>query len=182
MRLLIVALLSLCAAPVLATDCKSTDIDATHQRLLGAKENICETYKGKVLLVTNVASQCGFTPQYEGLETLYKTYKDRGLVVLGFPSGDFGGQEFSSDGEIQQFCKLNFGVTFPLFSKSSVKGDAANPLFKTLSAKTGKQPSWNFNKYLVGRDGKVIAYYPSKVTPTSEELTKAVEAAIAKSG
>jgi glutathione peroxidase len=182
MRLVIVALLSLCAAPVYAADCKSTDINATHQRLLGAKENICETYNGKVLLVTNVASQCGFTPQYEGLETLYKTYKDRGLVVLGFPSGDFGGQEFSSDGEIQEFCKLNFGVSFPLFSKSSVKGDAANPLFKTLSAKTGKQPSWNFNKYLVGRDGKVIAHFPSKVTPTSEELTKAVEAAIAKSG
>ena len=181
MRAITILLLSLCAAPALAVDCKSTDIDATHQRLLGAKENICETYSGKVILVTNVASQCGFTPQYEGLEKLYKSYKDRGLVVLGFPSGDFGGQEFASDGEIQQFCKLNFGVTFPLFSKSSVKGDAANPLFKTLSAKTGKQPSWNFNKYLVGRDGKVIAHFGSRVTPDSEELTKALEAALAKS-
>ncbi len=182
MRLFTLSLLALCAAPVFAADCKSTDIDATHQRLLGAKENICETYTGKVILVTNVASQCGFTPQYEGLEKLYKTYKDRGLVVLGFPSGDFGGQEFASDGEIQEFCKLNFGVTFPMFSKSSVKGDNANVLFKTLSSKTGKQPSWNFNKYLVGRDGKVIAHFGSKTTPESAELTKAVEAALTKSG
>jgi glutathione peroxidase len=182
MRLAAIALLSLFAIPVFAADCKSSDIDATHQRLLGAKENICETYSGKVLLVTNVASQCGFTPQYEGLEKLYKSYKDRGLVVLGFPSGDFGGQEFASDGEIQEFCKLNFGVTFPMFSKSSVKGDNANPLFKTLAAKTGKQPSWNFNKYLVGRDGKVIAHFPSKVAPDNAELTKAVEAALAKAG
>jgi glutathione peroxidase len=180
MRLLAIALLSFVAAPAFAVDCSSTDINATHQRLLGAKENICSTYQGKVLLVTNVASQCGFTPQYEGLEKLYKAYKDRGLVVLGFPSGDFGGQEFATDGEIQQFCKLNYGVSFPLFSKSSVKGDGANELFKTLSAKTGKQPSWNFNKYLVGRDGKVIAHFPSKVTPQSEELTKAVEEALAK--
>jgi glutathione peroxidase len=182
MRLATILLLSLCAASVSAADCKSTDIDATQKRLLGANENICETYKGKVLLVTNVASQCGFTPQYEGLEKLYRTYQDRGLVVLGFPSGDFGGQEFASDGEIQEFCKLNFGVSFPMFSKSSVKGDAANPLFKTLSSKTGKQPSWNFNKYLVGRDGKVIAHYPSKVTPDNAELTKAIEAELAKAG
>jgi glutathione peroxidase len=116
------------------------------------------------------------------LEKLYRSYKDQGLVVLGFPSGDFGGQEFASDGEIQEFCKLNFGVSFPMFSKSSVKGDTANPLFKTLSSKTGKQPSWNFNKYLVGRDGKVIAHYPSKVTPDNAELAKAIEAELAKAG
>jgi glutathione peroxidase len=182
MRFLTLLLLALCAAPVFAADCKSTDIDATQKRLLGADENICETYKGKVLLVTNVASQCGFTPQYEGLEKLYRTYKDRGLVVLGFPSADFGGQEFATDGEIQEFCKLNFGVSFPMFSKSVVKGDAANSLFKTLSSKTGKQPSWNFNKYLVGRDGKVIAHYPSKVTPDNAELAKAIEAELAKAG
>jgi glutathione peroxidase len=182
MRAYLLLALACFTAPVVAADCKSTDIDATHQRLLGAKENICETYSGRVILVTNVASQCGFTPQYEGLEKLYRTYKDKGLVVLGFPSGDFGGQEFASDGEIQEFCKLNFGVSFPMFSKSSVKGDNANPLFKTLSTKTGKQPSWNFNKYLVGRDGKVIAHFPSKVTPDSAELTKAVETALATSG
>lgn len=182
MRFATILLLSLCAAPVFAADCKSTDIDSSHKRLLGANENICETYHGKVLLVTNVASKCGFTPQYEGLEKLYRDYKDRGLVVLGFPSGDFGGQELASDGEIQEFCKLNFGVTFPLFSKSSVKGEHANALFKALSAKTGKQPAWNFNKYLIGRDGKVIAHFGSRVTPESTELTKAIEAELGKAG
>jgi glutathione peroxidase len=181
MRLATIALLSLIAAPVFAADCQSSDINTTHKRLLGADENICETYSGKVILVTNVASKCGFTPQYEGLEKLYQDYKDRGLVVLGFPSGDFGGQELATDGEIQEFCKLNFGVTFPLFSKSSVKGDNANPLFKTLTAKTGKAPSWNFNKYLVDRNGKVIAHYPSKVAPNDPELSKAIQAALAKS-
>ena len=182
MRIVLFMVLSLCAAPLFAADCKSTDIDATHKRLLGADENICETSRGRVLLVTNVASKCGFTPQYEGLEKLYRDYKDRGLVVLGFPSGDFAGQELASDSEIQEFCKLNFGVTFPMFSNSSVKGANANPLFKTLSTKTGKQPAWNFNKYLVGRDGKVIAHFGSRVAPDSSELTKAIEAALAKSG
>jgi len=180
MRAAMFLLLSLCAAPLFAADCKSTDINTTHKRLLGADENICQTYSGKVLLVTNVASKCGFTPQYEGLEKLYRDYKDRGLVVLGFPSGDFAGQELATDGGIQEFCKLNFGVTFPMFSKSSVKGENANALFKTLSARTGQQPSWNFNKYLVGRDGKVIAHFGSKVTPQSAELTKAIEAALGK--
>ena len=181
MRFATVVLLSLCAAPVFAADCATSDTNTTHKRLLGADENICQTYSGKVLLVTNVASKCGFTPQYEGLEKLYRSYKDQGLVILGFPSGDFGGQELASDAEIQEFCKLNFGVSFPLFSKSSVKGENANALFKTLSAKTGKQPNWNFNKYLVGRDGKVIAHFPSKVEPNSAELTKAIEAALGKS-
>lgn len=182
MRIAMIAFLSLCAWSVHAVECKSTDIDVSHKRLLGAEENICETYGGSVLLVTNVASKCGFTPQYEGLEALYRTYKDRGLVVLGFPSGDFAGQEFESDEEIQEFCKLNYGVTFPLFSKSSVKGDRANALFKNLSAKTGKQPSWNFNKYLVGRDGKVIAHFGSRVAPDSPELKQAIEAALGGAG
>jgi glutathione peroxidase len=181
MRIASTVLLSLCAFSVWAADCRSTDIDVAHKRLLGAEENICETYRGKVLLVTNVASKCGFTPQYEGLEQLYQTYKDRGFVVLGFPSGDFANQELESDTEIQEFCKLNYGVTFPMFSKSSVKGDQANALFKRLSAKTGKEPNWNFNKYLIGRDGKVIAYFGSRVEPTSEELTQAIEAALGKS-
>ena len=161
-----------------ALDCASTDIDASQRRLLGGPENICENYGGKVLLVTNVASHCGFTPQYEGLENLYKDYKDDGLVVLGFPSGDFKEQEFESEEEIAEFCKLNFGVTFPMFSKSSVKGDAANPLFKKLIAKTGEEPGWNFNKYLVGRDGNVIAHFGSKVEPDSPELKGAIQAAL----
>ncbi len=180
MRVTALAMLSLFAASAGAIDCASTDIDASQRRLLGPSENICQTYGGKVLLVTNVASHCGFTRQYEGLEKLYKAYEGKGLVVLGFPSGDFAGQEFQDEAEIVKFCKQNFGVTFPMFSRSSVKGDAANPLFKELTAKTGKAPTWNFNKYLVGRDGKVIAHFDSKVEPDSAELTKAIEAALAK--
>jgi glutathione peroxidase len=174
MRLGFVALLGLFAIDASALDCASTDIDASQRRLLGPSENICQTYGGKVLLVTNVASHCGFTPQYEGLEKLYKENKDKGLVVLGFPSGDFKQQEFESEEQIAEFCKMNFGVTFPMFSKSSVKGEQANPLFKKLIAKTGQEPGWNFNKYLIGRDGKVIAHFGSKVEPDSPELTKAI--------
>jgi glutathione peroxidase len=178
MRCALLALLALFAIDVSALDCASTDIDASQRRLLGPSENICQTYGGKVLLVTNVASHCGFTPQYEGLEKLYKENKDKGLVVLGFPSGDFKQQEFESEEQIAEFCKMNFGVTFPMFSKSSVKGEQANPLFKKLIAKTGQEPGWNFNKYLVGRDGKVIAHFGSKVEPGSPELTKAIQAAL----
>jgi glutathione peroxidase len=174
MRCALLALLALFAIDASALDCASTDIDASQRRLLGPSENICQTYGGKVLLVTNVASHCGFTPQYEGLEKLYKENKDKGLVVLGFPSGDFKQQEFESEEQIAEFCKMNFGVTFPMFSKSSVKGEQANPLFKKLIAKTGQEPGWNFNKYLVGRDGKVVAHFGSKVEPDSPELTKAI--------
>jgi glutathione peroxidase len=180
MRAATIVVLGLLAMDAQALDCAATDIDATQRRLLGGPENICETYHGKVLLVTNVASHCGFTPQYEGLEKLYKQNKDKGLVVLGFPSGDFKEQEFASDAEIAEFCKLNFGVSFPMFTRSSVKGEQANPLFKKLITKTGKEPGWNFNKYLVGRDGKVIAHFDSKVEPDSPELTKAIETALAK--
>jgi glutathione peroxidase len=180
MRLTALVLFSLFAASAHAIDCASSDINQSQRRLLGPAENICQTYGGKVLLVTNVASHCGFTKQYDGLEKLYKTYEAKGLVVLGFPSGDFAGQEFEDEAEIAKFCKQNFGVTFPMFSRSSVKGEAANPLFKGLTAKTGKEPAWNFNKYLVGRDGKVIAHFGSKVEPDSPEITKAIEAALAK--
>ncbi|PZN34840.1 MAG: glutathione peroxidase [Proteobacteria bacterium] len=178
--LLAVVSTSLYTSRASAIDCASSDIDASQRRLLGPSENICETYGGKVLLVANVASHCGFTPQYEGLEKLYRTYRERGLVVLGFPSGDFAGQEFEDEAEIAEFCKLNFGVSFPLFSRSSVKGPEANELFKKLIASTGEEPGWNFNKYLVGRDGKAIAHFPSKVEPDSPELIKAIEAALAQ--
>ena len=180
MRTAIAILFALCASQAGAIDCASSDIDASQRRLLGPSENVCKNYGGKVLLVTNVASHCGYTPQYEGLEKLYKTYKDQGLVVLGFPSGDFGGQEFEDEAEIAKFCKVNFGVSFPMFSKSSVKGAQANPLFMKLIAKTGEEPAWNFNKYLVGRDGKVIAHYTSKVAPDNPELLMAVEAELGK--
>lgn len=137
-------------------------------------QSLCQ-YRGKVLLVVNTASFCGFTPQYRGLEDLYARYRERGLVVLGFPSNDFA-QEKSTNREIADFCESTFGVKFPMFSKSSVRGADANPLFKQLAATTGRQPLWNFHKYLVGRDGSVIAQYSSLTSPDDAALVKAIEA------
>jgi glutathione peroxidase len=137
-------------------------------------------YAGQVALVVNVASQCGFTPQYAGLEKLYEELKGRGFVILGFPSNDFGGQEPGSPEEIATFCKKNYGVTFPIFSKLVTKaGPEQSPLYGYLG-QSGSLPSWNFGKYLLGKDGKVVKYFPSKVTPESPELREAIEAALAK--
>jgi glutathione peroxidase len=137
-------------------------------------------YAGKVALVVNVASQCGFTPQYAGLEKLYEELKGRGFVILGFPSNDFGGQEPGSPEEIATFCKKNYGVTFPVFSKLVTKaGPEQSPLYGFLG-QSGSLPAWNFGKYLLGKDGKVVKYFPSKVTPESPELREAIEAALAK--
>lgn len=174
------ALCLLCASlsAQAALDCPASDVNVEMRRLLGKPENVCQTYGGQVMLIVNVASHCGFTSQYEGLEKLYNSYKDRGLVVLGFPSGDFGDQEFGDEGEIAKFCKSNFGVSFPMFGKTAVKGEQANPLFKTLSAKTGEAPGWNFNKYLVGRDGKVIAHFGSSAKPDGKAMREAIEAAL----
>ena len=142
------------------------------------------SYKGKVMLIVNVASQCGYTYQYEGLQALYAKYKDRGLVVAGFPANNFGGQEPGSNVEIGAFCKLNFGVTFPMFAKISVAGKDKAPLYqfltdKTANPKTGGEIPWNFTKYLVDRNGKVLARFDSAVEPESKEVTSAIEAALA---
>jgi glutathione peroxidase len=139
-------------------------------------------YKGKVLLVVNTASQCGFTPQYKGLEALYEKYKDKGFAVLGFPSNQFGQQEPGPDSEIAEFCEMNFGVTFPLFSKVDVNGADAHPIFKYLtSTKKGLLGSeaikWNFTKFLIGKDGAVIDRYAPTTKP--EELTRDIEKALA---
>jgi len=141
------------------------------------------SFKGKVLLVVNVASQCGYTYQYEGLQALYLKYKDQGLVVAGFPANNFGAQEPGSDAEIGAFCKSKFGVTFPMFSKISVKGSDKAPLYqfltdKNANPKTGGEIPWNFTKYLVDRDGKVLARFDAPVEPESKELTSAIEAAL----
>jgi len=137
-------------------------------------------YKGKVALVVNVASQCGFTPQYTGLEKLYEEYKDKGAVVLGFPSNDFGAQEPGTPEEITDFCKKNYGVTFPLFSKVVTKsGPDQSPVYGYLGA-SGSLPSWNFAKYVVGKDGKVVAFFNSKTTPESKELRDALDGALQK--
>ena len=146
----------------------------TFARLQDEKPQALCQYAGKVLLVVNTASYCGYTPQYKGLEALYDKYKGRGLVVLGFPSNDFE-QEKGSNKEIAEFCENTYGVKFPMFAASHVKGAKANAFFRQLSKATGQEPEWNFYKYLVGRDGKVLAVYPSKVAPDSPELLAAIE-------
>jgi glutathione peroxidase len=151
-------------------------LDLTYRPLAGKGEvNLQKQYGGKVLLVVNTASKCGFTPQYEGLEALQKKYAARGFSVLGFPSNDFKGQEPGSEKDIQDFCTLTYGVKFPMFQKVQVTGDDATPLYQRLTAATGVAPGWNFHKYLVSRDGKVVAQFPSKVKPDDAELVKAIE-------
>ena len=139
-----------------------------------APQNLCQ-YQGKVILAVNTASFCGFTSQYEGLEKVYAKYKDQGLVVLGFPSNDFGQQEPGSNKEIADFCKNTYDVKFPMFAKSSVTGSNANPLFKMLIAKTGTTPKWNFYKYLIDRKGNVVDSYGSMTKPTSSTITAEIE-------
>jgi glutathione peroxidase len=178
--LLLAALVALgapAAAQAAEPACPAT-LSQTFPRLQDEKpQSLCQ-YAGKVLLVVNTASYCGYTPQYKGLEALYDKYKGRGLVVLGFPSNDFA-QEKGSNKEIADFCENTYGVKFPMFAASHVKGVSANPLFKELAKNTGQEPTWNFYKYLVGRDGKVLAAYPSKVTPQDANLTAAIEKQLA---
>jgi glutathione peroxidase len=140
--------------------------------------SLCE-YAGKVVLVVNTASQCGYTPQYQGLEALYRKYRAKGLVVLGFPSNDFGGQEPGSNKEIAAFCVNQFAIEFPMFAKTAVRGAGANPLYADLAKASGKQPQWNFHKYLVGRDGKTVKSFESAVEPGDPRLTAAIESLLA---
>ncbi len=156
-------------------------LNHTFPRLQDEKpQSLCQ-YSGKVLLIVNTASYCGFTPQYKGLEELHARYKDRGLVVLGFPSNDFA-QEKGNNKDIADFCENTFGVKFPMFAKSAVRGGDANPLFRQLAADSGRAPLWNFHKYLVGRDGKVIANYTSMTGPTDRSLVAAIERQLAAGG
>ena len=137
-------------------------------------------FSGKVTLAVNVASQCGLTPQYAGLEKLHQEYSGRGFSVLGFPSNDFGGQEPGSAEEIATFCQKNYGVTFPMFSKLVTKKGADQSPIYTYLGQSGDLPRWNFAKYLVGKDGKVVRFFDSKVTPESPELRQAIDAALAR--
>ena len=141
--------------------------------------NLRDRYAGQVLLVVNTASNCVFTSQYEGLEKLHQEFKDRGFVVLGFPSNDFANQEPGEEKEIASFCLLNYGVSFPMFQKVRVKKEYAHPLFHGLAKATGDYPGWNFHKYLIGRDGQTVASYGSFVTPQSRKLRIAIEALLA---
>ena len=149
-------------------------------RRLGSDQTVrlCDEYRGKVLLIVNTASRCAFTSQYEDLETLYGRYRDRGLEVLGFPSNDFGQQEPGTEQEIKQFCKLTYGVKFPMFAKTRVKKDNADPLYRALGEAAGAYPRWNFYKYLVGRDGRLIDSFNSFRSPTDGAIEKAVERAL----
>jgi glutathione peroxidase len=167
------------AAAQPATGACPATLQWTFARLQDEKPVALCQYSGKVLLVVNTASYCGFTPQYRGLEALHERYRDRGLVVLGFPSNDFA-QEKSTNQEIADFCENTYGVKFPMFAKSSVRGAEANPLYRLLAQRTGKQPTWNFHKYLLGRDGSVIAHYGSQTSPEDPALLRAIESQLAK--
>jgi glutathione peroxidase len=168
------------AAPAHAADAPACPATLNHvfARLQDEKpQNLCQ-YAGKVLLVVNTASFCQFTPQYEGLEALHAKYKDRGLVVLGFPSNDFA-QETGGNRQIADFCENTYGVKFPMFAKSTVRGAQANPLYRQLAQATGRQPLWNFHKYLIARDGKVVASYTSLTAPDDAALRKDIEKQLA---
>ncbi len=150
---------------------------------INGKDTTLAAYSGKVVLLVNVASKCGFTPQYEGLEALYEKYKDKGLVVIGVPSNDFASQEPGSAEEIKTFCKSKYGVTFPLMAKVHVKGPEQHPLYAALTGKDAAIPGsvkWNFGKFLIGRDGAVIKRFGSTTKPGDKELVEAVEAALDK--
>lgn len=146
--------------------------------LMDEPVSLCQ-FSGKVALVVNTASECGYTPQYEGLEKLYRRYREKGFVVLGFPANDFGGQEPGSNKEIAKFCQVSYDVTFPVFAKTSVVGANANLLYRALAAQTGKPPRWNFHKYLLDRTGKPAAVFESAVEPEDRRITSQIDKLLA---
>src|SRR5262245_38856662 len=176
--LLAVILLAAPAAPAAPGEPMPDSLYAFKTQTLQGKPSDLAQYAGKVSLVVNVASQCGYTPQYKGLQALHQELSAKGFNVLGFPSNEFGGQEPGSPEEIQTFCQKNFGVSFPMFGKLATKpGPEQSPIYGFLT-KGGQVPNWNFCKYLVGKDGKVVAFFPSKVTPESPELREAIDKAL----
>ncbi|MBL8520571.1 MAG: glutathione peroxidase [Betaproteobacteria bacterium] len=172
--------LGIAGAPVLAlaADCPAL-LNHRLNSLRGAPQNLC-AYAGKVILAVNTASYCGFTKQYEGLQALHEKYRDQGLVVIGFPANDFGMQEPGSNAEVADFCERTFKVKFPMMEKTSVVGAKANPVFAGLAAASGEAPRWNFHKYLIGRDGKSVRSFGSKVAPESADLVAQIEVHLAK--
>ncbi len=170
----LIAMTTLAAHAESLFDIKLKDIDG--------KDTSLAAYQGKVVLIVNVASKCGYTKQYAGLESIFEKYKGQGFVVLGFPCNQFGGQEPGTNEEIKQFCSSKFNVTFPLFDKLDVNGANRHPLYVALAGPASPFPGdikWNFNKFLIGKNGKIVKRFDSKVTPESEEMTKAVETALA---
>jgi glutathione peroxidase len=181
---------ALCVAPIAAQQAapaagtaKEPTVSSFYElktKTLDGKPADLSTYRGKVSLVVNVASKCGFTPQYEGLEKLQKEMSGKNFNVLGFPSNDFGGQEPGTAEEIATFCKLTYGVTFPMFAKVVTKAGAEQSPVYTFLGTSGHLPGWNFSKYVIGKDGKIVAFFPSKVTPDSPELRAAIDQALAQ--
>ena len=174
--LVVAAVAALVGPPSGPLDFKMKDID-------GKEVDLAKTCKGKVVLVVNVASKCGLTPQYDELQKLYDTYKERGLVILGFPANEFGAQEPGTNAEIKEFCTTKYKVTFPMFSKIVVKGEGIHPLYKFLTEKEtdpkfAGEIKWNFTKFLVDRDGKLAARFEPKIAPSAKEVAAAIEAAL----
>jgi len=177
MRFITALFLLALVSPSLA--CESALLDENFRKLASDEElNLCEAYSGNVVLVVNTASKCGNTPQYEGLEKMYSEYRDEGLVVLGFPSNNFMGQEPGTEEQIQDFCRLTYGVKFPMFEKTEVKGGDAHPFFEKLAAASGTYPTWNFHKFLIGRNGQLITEFSPRTQPYDEKVVAAVEQAL----
>jgi glutathione peroxidase len=174
------AALSICSEACLAapTGCAALLDHSFPALLTGKPQSLCQ-YSGKVVLVVNTASACGYTPQYEGLEALYKRYAARGLVVIGFPSNDFGGQEPGSNKEVAEFCQINYGVTFPMFEKTAVSGSQPNPLYAELAHRGGGPPRWNFHKYLINRSGTRVLGLATNIDPGSPRMTREIERLLA---
>jgi len=178
-------LTSLFAIMTLATALTASAASSVYEvpvKNIDGKDTSLKEYKGKVVLVVNVASKCGYTPQYKGLEAIYEKYKGQGLVVAGFPCNQFGAQESGTNEEIKQFCSSKYSVTFPMFDKIEVNGPNRHPLYTVLAGKESPYPGdikWNFNKFLIGKDGKILKRFDSKATPESKEVTDAIEAALA---
>lgn len=176
---ILAAMVSLLLANTLMADSNLLNIPLKN---IDGKSTSLKAYEGKVMLIVNVASKCGFTPQYKGLEAIQKKFKDKGFTVLGFPCNDFGHQEPGSNAEIKEFCSSTYDVDFPMFDKLHVKGSEQHPLYAALTGKSSPFPgdiTWNFNKFLVDGNGKIIARFDSKVTPESKEVTEAIEKALA---
>jgi len=165
-----------------ADDISQTAYDFSFHNLMGPDDLPLAQFKGKVILVVNTASKCGFTPQYEGLEKLYEKYRDHGLVIIGVPSNDFGSQEPGTNQDIATFCKLNYGVNFPMAAKEDVVGDKAHPFYQWARARLGilSIPKWNFHKYLINRRGEIVDYFHSTTHPDNKRLIDAIEKQLAE--
>ena len=175
-----VSALALAAMSAPTKACDSALLDRDFRRLASTEEvNLCEGSAGTGVLVVNTASKCGNTPQYDGLEKLYTEYGEQGLVVLGFPSNDFLGQEPGTEDQIEEFCRLTYGVEFPMFEKTTVKGDSAHPFYKALAAESGTFPTCIFDKFLIGRDGQLIIEFSPRTKPYVDEVVGASERALA---